>query len=203
MTRIFYDTEFRENGRTIDLISIGMIREDNGAELYLVNREAPWGDIMHHTWLRQNVVPGLPITHPLGREDNPGIWKFEEQHVDYTAIASYSTIAYRVAEFVLAAPDPQLWAWYGAYDHVALAQLFGPMIDLPDGIPMWTNDLRQECERLGNPRLPEQPEGEHNALADARHNMLRAQFLDALPHAKAGQCIASHCVEGDHIIALD
>ena len=33
---------------------------------------------------------------------------------------------------------------YGAYDHVALAQLSGPMVLLPDGVPMWTNDLRTE-----------------------------------------------------------
>ncbi|MEI5032456.1 hypothetical protein RB201_04450 [Streptomyces sp. S1A(2023)] len=57
------------------------------------------------------------------------------------------------------------------------------MIDLPTGIPMWTNDLRQEAERLGNPQLPEQPSGVHNALADARHNLVRAQFLDRLAAA--------------------
>ncbi|MEW1867018.1 hypothetical protein AB0420_02270 [Streptomyces caelestis] len=202
MTRIFYDTEFRENGRTIDLISIGMIREDNGAELYLINREAPWHDIVHHEWLRQNVLTSLPMTWPCGRDDNPGIWLWDREHLDITAVVAHSTIAHRVAEFVLAAPAPQLWAWYGAYDHVALAQLWGPMINLPDGVPMWTNDLRQECERLGNPQLPEQPEGEHNALADARHNMVRAQFLDALPRAQADRCVSSHCVEGDHVIAL-
>ncbi len=43
------------------------------------------------------------------------------------------------------------------------------MIDLPKGVPMWTNDLRQEVHRLGNPELPEQPSGLHNALEDARH----------------------------------
>nr|WP_234899948.1 3'-5' exoribonuclease [Streptomyces filamentosus] len=73
-----------------------------------------------------------------------------------------------------------MWAWYGAYDHVVLAQLFGRMIDLPTGIPMWTNDIQQECQRLGNPQMPEQPAGIHNALADARHNLVRAQFLDTL-----------------------
>jgi hypothetical protein len=51
---------------------------------------------------------------------------------------------------------------------VALAQLFGRMIDLPDGFPMWTNDLRQEVERRGNPALPKQESAEHDALADAR-----------------------------------
>ena len=42
---------------------------------------------------------------------------------------------------------------------------------------MWTNDLKQECERVGNPRMPEQESGEHNALADARHVRAMAAFL--------------------------
>lgn len=83
----------------------------------------------------------------------------------------------QVREFIQATPDPELWAWYAAYDHVALAQLFGRMIDLPDGVPMWTNDLKQEAERLGNPQMPEQAEGHHNALSDARHNLAMDRHL--------------------------
>jgi hypothetical protein len=45
---------------------------------------------------------------------------------------------------------------------------------------MWTNDLKQEAERLGNPAVPEQGAGEHNALADARHNRVIAEFLGQL-----------------------
>ena len=45
---------------------------------------------------------------------------------------------------------------------------------------MLTKDLKQRCDDLGNPTLPEQPEGEHNALEDARHNLVRAQFMDGL-----------------------
>lgn len=177
MTRIFYDTEFLEDGRTIDLISIGMVRESDGAELYLVNRDMPLRRIRKHNWLMKNVIPSLPQGRGDRRNRVPNSWLF-----DYCdpLVKRRTIIAAEVRRFITATPDPQLWAWYGAYDHVALAQLFGPMIDLPDGIPMWTNDLRQECERLRNPRLPEQPEGEHNALADARHNLVRARYLDTL-----------------------
>jgi hypothetical protein len=45
---------------------------------------------------------------------------------------------------------------------------------------MWTNDLKQEAERLGNPQVPQQAVGEHNALADARHNCVIAEFLAGL-----------------------
>ena len=54
--RYFYDTEFLEDGRTIDLISIGIVAED-GRELYLVNANAPWSRIRRHDWLMDNVVP--------------------------------------------------------------------------------------------------------------------------------------------------
>ncbi|MFF9632954.1 3'-5' exoribonuclease domain-containing protein [Streptomyces fradiae] len=180
MTRIFYDTEFLEDGRTIDLISIGMVRESDGAELYLVNRDMPVRKIRKHPWLMKNVVPGLPRPHGDRRNHMPQSWLF-----DYCdpLVKHRDRIAAEVRRFITDTSDPQLWAWYGAYDHVALAQLFGRMIDLPTGIPMWTNDLRQEAERLGNPQLPEQSAGVHNALADARHNLVRARFLDQLATA--------------------
>lgn len=177
MTRIFYDTEFLEDGRTIALISIGMVRESDGAELYLVNRDMPIRRIRRHDWLMKNVVPALPQGHGDRRNHVPNSWLF-----DYTdsMVKRRATIAADVRRFIQDTTAPELWAWYGAYDHVALAQLFGRMIDLPNGVPMWTNDLQQECQRLGAPQMPEQPDGVHNALADARHNLVRARFLDAL-----------------------
>lgn len=173
-TRIFYDTEFLEDGKSIELISIGMVRESDGKELYLVNRDMPVKRIKKHPFLSKHVWPSLPrllndelrILHkdPLNKQD-PCVQPLDE-------------VATRVRRFVTNTSDPQLWAWYGAYDHVALAWLFGPMSDLPNGIPMWTNDIRQEAERLGNPQMPEQKRGVHNAIEDARHNMVMAHFLD-------------------------
>ncbi|MFF9844635.1 3'-5' exoribonuclease domain-containing protein [Streptomyces sp. NPDC013740] len=174
--RIFYDTEFIEDGRTIDLISIGMVRED-GHEYYAVNRDMPVRRIRKHPWLMKNVVPSLPHGHGDRRNTVPRSWLF-----DYCdpLVKRRATIAAEVRRFIQDTPSAQLWAWYGAYDHVVLAQLFGRMIDLPNGVPMMTCDIQQEAERLGNPQMPEQPAGVHNALADARHNRVRAQFLDSL-----------------------
>jgi hypothetical protein len=158
--KVYYDTEFLEDGKTIDLISVGMVAED-GRELYFVNRDADWARIGQHDWLMANVVPYLP---PL---DDPRVKRKTE-------------IADEVRRFLLGPLSaPELWAWYGAYDHVVLAQLFGRMIDLPSGIPMWTNDLRQEVHRRGNPPMPEQSAGVHNALADARHVKVMAEYLAA------------------------
>lgn len=71
----------------------------------------------------------------------------------------------------------KMWAWYGAYDHVRLAQCWGPMISLPAHVPMLTHDLKSEAMRLGNPEMPKQKGTEHNALADAEGNHIKARFL--------------------------
>lgn len=144
--KYFYDTEFHEDGKTIDLISIGIVAED-GREYYAVNRSADWLRIKRHSWLMDNVVQHLP---------NSGTWKPKRQ------------IAQEVKDFLLASTPPELWAWFCAYDHVVLAQLFGPMIDLPEGIPMYTHDLRALVDYLPDDELPKQAGGVHDALEDAR-----------------------------------
>ena len=144
--KYFYDTEFHEDGHTIDLISIGIVAED-GREYYAVNADANWFRIHSNEWLKANVVPQLPdITE----------WKPKEQIRD------------EVRAFLLRDSGPELWAWYSAYDHVVLAQLFGRMIDLPKGLPMFTHDLRAFITYQDNDQLPTQVEGRHSALADAR-----------------------------------
>lgn len=37
----------------------------------------------------------------------------------------------------------EFYGYYSAYDHVALCWLFGKMMDLPKGFPMYTRDLKQ------------------------------------------------------------
>lgn len=186
--KIFYDTEFIDTGTSIDLISIGMVRED-GRELYLVadDRDVTTRAI-EDDWLRENVVPSLPVQirrsasldlEPGGKGMGEFRWDFDwdEKHADAENVTSRYQMMRQVRSFVLTTKKPQLWAWYGSYDHVVIAQLFGRMHDLPEGFPMMTCDLKQEHLRLGAPKLPRQAAGEHNALADARHNRDVAQFL--------------------------
>jgi len=173
MTEICYDTEFIEDGRTIDLISIGMVAGE-GREYYAVNSEMPVKRIFAHKWLMDNVVPSLPVkdahSEQLIRVD-----------VTRTEVKPHQVIANEVRDFILAVPDPQLWADYAAYDHVVLCQLWGTMIRLPAGIPMWTHDLRQAAEKAGGPELPPMPGvTEHNALSDAREVAFRLRGLTGL-----------------------
>jgi hypothetical protein len=165
--RYFYDTEFLEDGKTIELISIGIVAED-GRELYLVNRDAPWKRIKKHEWLMANVVPSLPQPHGDWINQMPKLWLIDFHN---PAVKDRGDIAAEVADFLRADGgtswrDRELWAYYGAYDHVVLCQLWGPMIQLPEGLPMFTHDIMQLA---AGRELPKQPGGVHNALADARH----------------------------------
>lgn len=176
--KALYDTEFVEQGpeHPIHFVSIGMVTED-GRELYAVNADLDQHLVRSHPFVGEHVWPHLPLVDP-----KPGVrgGSHKRLDLDHPDVHPRAKIARMVSAFLAQVPDVELWAWYGAYDHVVLAQLFGTMVDLPDHIPMYTNDLKQEAARLGNPQLPEQPDGEHHALADARHNLTRARALNLL-----------------------
>lgn len=184
MTAIDYDLEFLEDGRHIELVSIGMVCDD-GREYYAVNSDADWDRIRKHDWLMRNVWPHLPLRgHKSGlvtvgskteiRLTAPGV-----VDTTNTQVKPRWVIANEVRDFIQSTDDPQLWANYGAYDHVALAQLWGPMVALPEGVPMFTCDIQQERARLGLAwdELPKQEGSEHDALADARHNQTVRRWL--------------------------
>ncbi|WP_409430567.1 3'-5' exoribonuclease domain-containing protein [Mycobacterium sp. SMC-16] len=186
MTIYCYDTEFIEDGHTIDLISIGIVCED-GREYYAVNVDCDFARICNDDWLWANVVPHLPTTKTDW--DDPIRGRFGDTRLDLHAAAVKPkwVIANEVREFIVggikpmgqrdgepfyASEDlPQLWAYYGAYDHVALAQLWGRMIDHPNLMPMFTHDLMQLIEPLRGFTMPKQAGDQHNALADARWNL--------------------------------
>lgn len=186
MTIYCYDTEFLEDGHTIDLISIGIVAED-GREYYAVNSEADWDRIRKDDWLMDNVVRHLP-THSTGQVekrsgfDNRG-WSWGGINLHDSRVKPKWVITNEVRDFIVgelanrddAVPEdelPELWAYYGAYDHIALMQLWGKMINQPRFMPMYTHDLKQEMDRLGveSDAVPP-PRNEHDALADARWNM--------------------------------
>lgn len=178
--KYFYDTEFLEDGKTIEFISIGIVAED-GREYYAVNAECDTDRIVDNKWLMDNVMSSIkhdtyvaitPQGFPIRR------WLY----LTDPAAKPMSWIARDITDFIGGDRDAELWAWYGAYDHVCLAQIFGKMIDLPNMVPMHTDDLKTLVREAKNktglePRLPKQPDGNHNALADARWNVVRYKHL--------------------------
>lgn len=157
--RVWFDTEFIEDGKTIDLLSIGMVRED-GVAFYAECAEAD------HTraspWVRENVLP-----HLWGPPN----------------VKSRATIAAEIFSF--AGSSPEFWAYYADYDWVALCQLYGTMMDLPKGWPMFCMDLKQWAVMLGVDALPIQGSAEHHALSDALWTRDAWQFLSD-HHRNAG-----------------
>ena len=159
--RFFYDCEFIEDGLTIDLVSIGVV-DETGREYYAVSTE--FDPDRAGPWVRQHVLPKLPS--PADKA-----WRSRAQ------IKGDLLEFFGVGDGTK--PEIELWAWIAAYDHVALAQLWGAMPALPRQVPRFTNELRQRWEDVGRPRLPTAPSDAHDALADARHNLVRWQIIEA------------------------
>ena len=154
--RFFYDCEFIEDGRTIELVSIGVVAED-GREFYAVSAEFDPSRAID--WVRRNVLDKLPAPA------DPA-WRSRDRIRD------------DLLEFLRAGDEPiELWAWMASYDHVVLAQLWGDMRALPREIPRFTHELRQEWESAGSPPSPPPPADQHESLADARHNLIRWRIL--------------------------
>lgn len=147
--RIWFDTEFIEDGRTIGLLSIGMVRED-GATYYAEPQETDRDRACD--WVRANVLPHL-----------------------HGPVRPVANIAAEIVEF--AGPSPEFWAYYADYDWVALCQLYGRMIDLPSGWPMYCRDVQQVRDEIGARFIPPMEGREHNALDDALWTRQAHEFL--------------------------
>jgi len=52
------------------------------------------------------------------------------------------------------------------------------MPTMPRALPRFTRDLRQRWEDVGRPRLPQPPSDAHDALADAKHNLVRWHVIE-------------------------
>lgn len=176
---IYYDSEFLENGVTIIPISIGMVRED-GKEYYgITNNIETITRAARHPWLKENVLTSLPLKQPV---EYP-FPQWDEDHPDFDNVKAMTTIAIEVCNFIRETPDASLWAWFGQYDHVLLAQMYGTMMQLPSGIPMRTNDVAQVAEMAGNVHVPAMPGiDRHNALSDAREVKWRMEWLRNYTH---------------------
>lgn len=174
--RVYYDFEFREEYGRVEPISLGMVRDDD-KELYIVFNDFNTLAVARDPWLMQNVMSSIPHTEVTSHVTGTGT-PVKDIRLDHTEDLMDKTRArWTILQF-LEDIWPEFWAWYGAYDHVALCSIFGRMVDLPVKFPMFTHDLKQWHKELGQPRnMPVQEKGKHNALDDARHNKVRWYFM--------------------------
>ena len=264
----FFGIPFSKTKPTIDLISIGIVAEDQDAfskrigktdrtyrvrEYYAVSKDfnlkEAWnryqlkqvsGDARNlypegvkEYWIREKVLKPIFLELADKRNDDPNfIGYIREKHFTYNNLESLinrygktnEQIAKEVIEFVygfavtgypkentdkIIPKDIQFYAYYADYDWVVFCWLFGNMIDLPKGFPMYCRDLKQmiddavdneinrQCYNSGNHTIlnfgealdsikkdykyPKQdPAKAHNALEDARWNKELYNFLNKL-----------------------
>lgn len=215
--KYFLDTEFIEGfhkpflgGKRhhIDLISIGIHSED-GRSLHLISSEYNYNDA--DDWVKEKVIKPLYIDTVHGEHRNH--LSVSNFHKEYGATSKY--ISTKVAMFMncyedslfwRAPPGIEVYGYYADYDWVLFCSLFGRMIDLPKGFPMYCKDLKQSLDewvngltnsdffshyhkekqltfeeklklvKEGNVKYPKQT-NEHNALADAKWNYELYKFI--------------------------
>lgn len=220
----FHKPFLGKSRHVIDLISIGIVAED-GREYYAISNEFNYNDASD--WVKENVLAKLEGRHctPVGWLSDSGIWKsnkqiakeiFEFVNPDLGFhVSGYSNSELREGfklnahfkkhnvtstddnEYYVA--QPEFYGCYADYDWVLFCSLFGTMMQLPKGFPMYMIDLKQtldeHAERYSrqrhvskdqilkefksSPLYPKQS-NEHNALDDAKWNKELHHFLNNL-----------------------
>lgn len=144
----------------IQLISIGIKCED-GREYYAISNEFNPADA--NDWVRDNVLAKLP---PRWKWVDNGSIEAPFDKVD-TWLSNFH-ISNQIADFIFGptdsicgettlseakkyklwdgAKDPEFYAYYADYDWVLFCSLFGTMMDLPRGFPMYAIDLKQTLD---------------------------------------------------------
>lgn len=177
--KYFVDTEFIDDGCTIDLISIGIACED-GRELYLQSVE--FDPDKASPWVQEHVLNSL-IVCPRLSGNIRGLYAHEGGQCVFSepfkgTIGAHTDCPWRTRaqmrneiNHFFNSEKIELWGWVTSYDHVALCQLFGTMMDVPSQFPHYIKDLQYALDERGisDDELPQQESGVHNALADARH----------------------------------
>jgi len=177
-------------------------------------------------WIRENVLKPiyyelcLKDEKPLNSKNNPLNFSYKTlKNLINKVGKTNKQIAEEVKEFVyqpyghpsskyyifheqkLREEPIDIYGYYSDYDWVAFCWLFGKMMDLPKGFPMYCKDLKQIIDDKFNtnkypefkidgldswlkdlkkhPDYPKQT-NEHNALADAKWNYELYKFLKSI-----------------------
>jgi hypothetical protein len=208
--KYFIDTEFKEQPNTIELISIAIVSE-NGNSLYALNKECNIRRIWRDVWLRDNILSAIyeDKVHgdmrnyvPFSRRTMK--WIFKNEGRTHKQLRSDINVFLYNSENLR-----EFYGYYADYDWVTFCWIFGRMIDLPKGYPMYCKDLKQTYDEKNHwwITLTEQEKqkycadnnlfsvelslkdlsnyptqkGEHSALADAKWNYELYKFLQNLP----------------------
>lgn len=139
MSLIFFDTEFTGLQKDTNLISLGLVTDDN-KELYL---EIDNLDIEHmDNWIKENVLKNTVVYGDLRVED------ITEEKNYYRGDKFF--IRDRLNDFLSQYNDVQFVSDVCHYDFVLLIDLFGSAFDLPDNVNPSCHDINQDIAHMFN-----------------------------------------------------
>jgi hypothetical protein len=188
-TIYYVDSEFIDDGKTVDLISIGIVCED-GRELYLQSSE--FNIDKASQWVKDNVIMHLDLCPYIQQPPGPlyslgTLYGAQAQHRKGQCVDQIYGLRHRcpwrtraqmrrdlLGFFGFSSGTPEgieLRGWITAYDYVAFAQVFGTMLDVPAGLPHYIHELQAilDAQGITDDMLPPQEAGLHRAIDDARH----------------------------------
>lgn len=227
----FHKPLFGKRRHFIDLISIGIVAED-GREYSAISNEYRYKDA--NDWVKENVISPLYTSavpgwnrqflhvdsfhKKLGKSNvqiakeimlfiNPHkeeILPVDELYRKIHNVGEYKEKHNLTDKYCFAQPD--FYGYYADYDWVLFCSLFGTMMDLPTGFPMYMRDLKQMLDAGADSILRKATAGhihvdssgmsmdkkieyiktlpgypvntnEHSAIADARWNRNLHKFL--------------------------
>ncbi len=179
--RFYIDTEFivppAEMGRSISLLSIGIVAEDE-REMYAQHAQADFA--LADAFVRAQVLPHLvacPYQPNLSLLTQPSWHTYDGGGERKARVRCAADCPWRSQEELrdavygfISAYDgrPEFWGDATAFDYVALSWLFGDMADWPSGWPYHINDIQTLDTLYCGVTLPAHGADEHGALADAR-----------------------------------
>lgn len=187
--RFYMDTEFVQYKApdvqipTLDLISIGLV-DENDQEFYRINADCCFAN--SNDWVKKHVLKpmGISVEPWFGNEVTVGIdCLHPDNDMGWYGVNTPSskwrdrqTLVQELREFIdtcSGKATPVFYTYYGAYDWVIFCDLFGCMLDLPKGYPMYTRDLKQIIDDIGldvKDTTAGACNDNHNALGDAKWN---------------------------------
>lgn len=162
---------------TIELISIGIV-DENGNEYYAICKEFDVKAAWNNDWLKQNVLADI-FTHLYSIHVNRTQRGEEEDRAvlfDYRSmkflVKKYAQSRVEIADMIkdfiyecnqdlnpktvvnfdeIVKTHPfEFYGYFADYDWVVFCWLFGRMIDLPKGFPMYCRDLKQMFDDKAN-----------------------------------------------------
>lgn len=173
----FIDTEFNEDGRVLELLSLAMV-DENGKEIYIKNSSANFN--LCNDWVKLNVLPNIEGVEVVKHDKK--LWIsylkcFGKAKNNWHPICKFGSL---ITDFVGCDSNPRFWADWGAYDWVAFCRCFGQMCDLPKHFPMFVRDFQMLLELASGSgskiKLKNNYSESHNALDDAR--VLHKRFVE-------------------------